>query len=291
LPFVVAHAIQGGGTYDTLEIISCFLSLIILNLSAVAPPQGFTMSAVVTIERRRKMLSFWNELLLSSRNQSHFYELDDDDLTGDAGAKGGAGISVEKWHLNLDMGSAANINLWKKCRDIVLGFGSCYRHRSDANGALMIIYVIVLTLFLVLVSILVPGKLSFKAFAFPILLHIFLIIPMSLFALALAFEGEKVNQVADKSASILASAMLHLEEMISRRKTLMTDVELQMITSARNAASQLQTSLEVTKSLHPTEILNFITLDRALVVSILFAVFAQFTLILDAINLESSASA
>jgi len=281
MPFIVAHGIQGCGTYTGLEIASCILSLCMFFFSGIAPPQGFTISAILTIKRRRKMLSFWNDMLLSSSNQTHFY---DDALEG---AEFAASAS-DKWQLNLDMGNASNINLWKKCRDIIIEFGSGFQRRSDANGALMIIYVIIFTLVLVLVSILLPGKVSFTAFAFPIFLHIMLIIPMSCFALALAFEGEKHKQVSDKSASILASAMLHLEEMISRRKSLMSDVETQMITSARNAANHLQISLETSKLLHPTEILNMITLDRALVVSIVFAVFTQFTLILDALNLQSA---
>jgi len=277
LPFIVAHGIQDGGTYSNTAIVSTFISLLMVLSTTGVPPQGFTFSAILSIKRRTGMLSFMNSLLLPDHYQSHCYDDDTVDRV--------SSWSVEKWGYALDLSCAANISLWKKCRDVVLEYGSGYRCRTDANGAIMIIYVVVFTLVLVLISILAPGKVSFRDFAFPILLHICLLIPMSLFALLLAFEGEKCSQVADKSASILASAMIHLEELISRQKTLMTDLEFQSVTSARCAASQLQTSLEATKLLHPTEILDLITLDRALVLSVLFAVFTQFTLILDALKL------
>jgi hypothetical protein len=348
IPFVVAHIIQDGGTYTGIEIASCIISILVILATSVAPPQGFTLSAILTIARRRKMLSFMNNLLLSDDNQTHFYDdnddfhltqsnedEDEDDQTwgSNPGVKATSiltsigkvdseysTVNTEmkiaaastpkptaattpaptptptstptsthqkpKWNLTIDMSNTSNINLWKRCRDLIMEYGTSYRCRSDANGALMIIYVIVFTLILVLISILVPGKISFSHFAYPIMLHLLLIIPMSLFALALAFEGERCNVASDQSAAILASSMIHFEEKISKRNKLLSQLEFQAVTSARNAASQLQISLEMTKSLHPTEILNLITLDRALVMTILFAVFTQFTLILDALKLR-----
>ncbi len=288
LPFIVAHCIQSGGTYDVLDIASCVVSVLWIISNAVVPPQGFTYGAILSLKRRKEMLSFLNALLMVDRNK---------DIMPQEQANSSNSLHFDKtdkfkgehhvdWDFQLDMKHAGNINLWHDCRDIVVEFGASFRARTDANGAIMILYVAVFTLLLVIASIVLPDKISMRSFAFPILAHIMMILPMTMFAMALAREGEECNTVADKSCHLLSSAMLHFEEEISNSSHVLSALELQRINSARNAAAQLHTSLLISKQLHPVEILRLLTLDRALIATVFSAVFVQLSLILNAITID-----
>jgi hypothetical protein len=104
------------------------------------------------------------------------------------------------------------------------------------------------------VSILVPEKVSFYDYAFPVVLHIFMLLPMSMFAIALAFEGDHCAEVIDLSSSTLANAMLRIEEKFANLNRALTAKESQRLVGARSAAASLQTSLATSKHLHPVQI-------------------------------------
>jgi hypothetical protein len=273
-PYWVAHGFQNGGSYDVAGVISCITSAIITFQVVVPNPQGITYSAILSVKRRKDMLSFLNSLLMSQSDH-----IDEGLIKETTSLK-----HAEDWPYSIDMSHAANMSVWRICRDIVFEFGANYRLRTDANGAIMIMYVLVLTLFLLLVSILVPEKVSFYDYAFPVVFHVLMLIPMSFFAIALAYEGDHCAAEIDLSSSTLANAMLRIEEKFANLNRGLTARESQRLLGARSAASSLQTSLATSKHLHPVQILNMLTLDRALIFTVLFGLFTQFTCILNVLS-------
>ena len=196
---------RGGGTYNGWAIASCIFSFIITYGAGDAPPQGFTYVAVLTIARKTDMLSFMNDLFYCDKYMEH--EMDTvSDLVHDMGAR-----NHRTWKHRMDLTSPENIENWRKMREIVIAFGQSYKARTDANGALIMMYVAIFTLVLLLGTVLLPNRLDWYNYAFYVVFHLSLVVPMGVFAAVLALQGDKCNDVADRSKVALTAAMIQLE--------------------------------------------------------------------------------
>jgi len=194
----------------------------------------------------------------------------------------GKGGLDKAWKHPLDMKVALNIDLWRRCRELLLLFGESYKRRTDANGGLLIAYVAILTMILILGTAVNSGKLEFQENAFPILLHISTLALLSTFSVALAFEGEAFNLVADETKTVLCSSMIQLEAERNNEKHVLDERAQLNMESARFATAQLHESLTASRTLHPIDVLGLIDLNKTLVMTILFAFLTQITLVLDA---------
>ena len=96
LPFLFAHIIDDGGTYDAWSIACIISSVIIMHMMVKGPPHGFTLGAIYSIRRRSNMLHFLNNL---------FSDGDNFDPNKD-------GVDNTVWRHRMDM-CANNIELWR----------------------------------------------------------------------------------------------------------------------------------------------------------------------------------
>ena len=109
LPYIIDYGVRGGGTYDAWSITLCVFSFFMVFLAADAPPQGFTYSAILTIVRKKDMLSFMNDLIYSDKRTEE--ENDDKlDFVHDMGAS-----NHKEWKHRMDLTSPENIENWGKC--------------------------------------------------------------------------------------------------------------------------------------------------------------------------------
>ena len=277
LPYIVDYGVRGGGSYNDWAIASCVMSFLMVFLSGDGPPQGFTYSSILTIARKKDMLSFLNDLIYSDKQIEEEHETVSD-VIHDLGAS-----YHKEWRHRMDLTSPENIENWRKMRDIVMAFGQSYKARTDANGAIMMLYVAVFTLALLLGTVLLPERLDWHNYAFYVIFHISLVIPMGIFAAVLAMQGDACNDVSDKSKMALTAAMIRLE--VRAEKGQLTEEQMSRLGSARFATTQLHESLTSSSRLYPTQILGIIDLDRTLVLSVIFAIVTQITLIIENINI------
>ena len=147
----------------------------------------------------------------------------------------------------------------------------------------MMVYVAVFTIILLLGTVILPDKLDLYNYAFYLIFHISLVLPMGIFAAILAMQGDKCNDVADKSKMALTSAMIRLE--VRAEKGDLTKEQMKKLVSARFATTQLHESLTSSSRLYPTQILGIIDLDRTVVISIAFALITQVTLMIENISI------
>jgi hypothetical protein len=265
LPFICAHGLSEGGMYSLWGIVSCVMSSLSTVMYLWQPPQGFTMGAIFSVRRKTQMFTFMNSLLLANRD-----EVD------------ALGCERDPWHFSIHLTNPANICLWRKCREVVSDFGHRYSLRTECNAGIMMLYVAIFTVLTILWKSISRQKVSFSIFCFPILLHLGLVTIMCAFSIALALEGEECNETAVRAKSILSASAITLEK---RRFAYATHQQHQFDATHR-AMAQLQEFLTTEKDLKPAEILYFIQLDKTLVVTIVFALLTQYTLIFDNVNLD-----
>lgn len=274
LPFIVDNTVRSGGSYNGWSIALVVLSAFFVWFNGDAPPQGWTYAAVLTLSRKRDMLAFLNSLLtnrLPEGTQKNMFKMNDGQQTG--------------WEHLMDLSRVTNLSRWSTMREIVLRFDSGYRSRTDGNGAVIIIYIAIFTLLLLIGTVLIDGKLSWSNYAYYFLMHISLLLPMSWFAATMSLEGDECNDVADQSKMALTLGMVHLEE---RHETgHLTREQSLRVPAARFAATQLQESLSAGSRLYSIQMLSVIDLNRTLVISILFAVVTQITLLIENIDFDS----
>ena len=148
----------------------------------------------------------------------------------------------------MDLTSPENIEKGRKnACEIVVAFGQSYKVRCDANGAIMMVYVAVFTIILLLGTVILPDKLDLYNYAFYLIFHISLVLPIGIFAAILAMQGDKCNDVADKSKMALTSAMIRLE--VRAEKGDLTKEQMKKLVSARFATTQLHESHEFEQTL------------------------------------------
>ena len=277
LPFIVDILVRGGGTYSGWDVSVCAISTLMFIFAMQGPPQGFTYSAILTICRKTDMLSYLNELLYSDRLKEEDKDTSHD-LIHDLGAS-----HHKKWDHRMDLTCAHNIDNWQKMRDIIMLFGDGYQARCDANGGIVMLYVVLFTLLLALGTVIMGAdKLDWYNYAFYLAMHLSLILPMGAFAIVLALEGDKNNNVADQSKMALTSAMISLE--VRNQNGELTKVQRDRMVSARFATTQLHESLTSSTRLFPTQVLGIIELNRTVVLSIAFAVLTQITLMIENVD-------
>ena len=72
------------------------------------------------------------------------------------------GARNRTWKHRMDLTSPENIENWRKMREIVIAFGQSYKARTDANGAIIMMYVAIFTLVLLLGTVLLPNRLDWE---------------------------------------------------------------------------------------------------------------------------------
>ena len=202
------------------------------------------------------------------------------------------------WAHEMDLTRATNLESWRLCSHVLLNFGDNYRKRTDANGAILILYVGIMTLFLVLGSVTLGGQILFSTYCYAIILHSILLCSMGAFALTMSMYGDECNNVGDLSKNILASAMLNLEAEVQESQYEDRDEDVEsggsvkdpsqayVLQSSRYAATQLQEVLSSTKVLYAMEMFDMVHLDRNLGLSIVFAMATQITLMFEVISFQ-----
>jgi len=269
LPFVSAEWLgNNGGTYGHWGITSCIFSTFTTIAFGGLLPQGFFFGAFVSIRRRRRMLEFLNCLICLEQGSFRSGILNEDS------------IIQSKWRLPLDLTRAENIDLWRRCREVVMRFGEAHKQRTDSNGGILLFYGIMLTIFLLFATVISNGKLIFEDYAYPILLHLSTLPLLTLFMIKLAREGELFATASEKSKDILSSSILSLES--SRHK--LGDKQRQDLDSARFATQLLQETLTASRWLHPIDMLGIIDLNKTLVISAIVAFVTQLVLLLQLTN-------
>ncbi len=305
LPFIVAHLIDDGKSeYSDTAIASCFFSSFFTWMTGADTTQGFTFSAILSIQRRREMMAFLNLLFVGGAEEfgrrshegvstwlergedvawNHDNDENDDNDENNALLKEKtkeSGVADDgEWKYPMDITNPGNIELWRECRDIIGDFGSSFRKRTDANAIIMICYLLLATLIIILLSVLSPNKVLFKDYAWLVITHLAFVVPMAIFAIMLALEGDACSDEITRSSMVLANASIKMEALIHQME--LSSYQLQQIQGIRFSIGQLQKSLEISTLIKPLELLGLITLDKTLVFTILFAAFTQFTLILE----------
>lgn len=178
----------------------------------------------------------------------------------------------------------------RRCRDVVLQFGAKYKARTDANGALMVVYVGAFTVLIIILSVIYPDDtVSFEDFGFVITAHLLIILMMGVFSVALSLEGDECNEMADRTIIRLSNAVIHLESqriIILEKHPQNRNSEFQIQhESAVSAMVQLQRSIDASQKVHPVELLDFVYLSKGLVMTVLFGLLTQITLILEKVTL------
>ena len=189
----------------------------------------------------------------------------------------------------MDLTRAANLDVWRMCSNVLLHFGDGYRKRTDANGAILLMYVAFMTLSFVIASVSLGNKVLFSKYCYAIILHTVLLLSTGGFALLMSMYGDECNNVGDFSKNVLASAMLNLEAEVQdaqydKTKEPMNPTQAYILQSSRYAATQLQEVLSSTKVLYPMEMFDLVQLDRNLGLSIIFACATQFTLMMEIVS-------
>jgi hypothetical protein len=271
MPYVVDLTVRGGGQYSSLGIVTCVLSVLMSLMQGVMPPQGFIFSAILTVIRKKDNLAFLNALLASDMPGSV--------KTSKRGRSHDPSQLSHAWKHHIDISKPSNIARWQYMREIVLRFGSSYKARTDANGSIVMMYVGLFTIFLVIGTVVMNGTLPWEDYAFYFVMHLMLIIPMGFFGVSMALEGDLCNDVADQTKLALSMAMMRLEE--KNEKSLLSKVQVENLHSCRFAATQLHEALAASARLNPTQMLDIIDLDRTLVLSVVFAVVTQITLMFE----------
>lgn len=274
LPYIVDNTVRNGGSYNSWSIPLIIMSALIVYFNGDAPPQGWTYAAVLTLSRKREMLSFLNSLLTDRLSEG----------TGKGLPRINESQRMEWAHL-LDLSRVSNLSRWHTMREIVMRFDSGYRSRTDGNGAVIMVYIAAFTLALLIGTVLIDGKLAWSEYAYPFLMHISLLLPMGWFAATMCLEGDSCNEVADQSKLALTLGMVQLEE--REEKGTLSSEQADRIPAARFAATQLQEALSAGARLNSVQMLQVIDLNRTLVISIIFAVITQITLLLENIDFTS----
>ncbi len=274
LPFICAHGILDGGTYSAWSVASCTLSTFTSLTNIWSPPQGFTAGAVYCFRRKREMFSFINCLLLTNRES----------MENRAGIDSGEIL----WPFPMDLTNPSNIYLWMRCRDVVADFGQKYTLRAECNAALMFLYIAVCTVLIIFMKSVFRQMILFSEFCFVIIFHLALVTMMSLFAVALALEGEACNETGTRAKGVLSTSAIHLESKhVAYANQAYDRTTANAADAAHRAMMQLQEFLTAQTNLKPAELLYFVQLDKTLVATIAFVLLTQFTLIFDIVRFES----
>jgi hypothetical protein len=274
LPYIVDNTARESGSYNGWSISLIITSAFIIWFYGDGPPQGWTYSAIVTLSRKRDMLAFLNALLtdrMPEASRKTMFSMREGDR--------------KEWTYLMDLSRVANLSRWQTMRDVVMRFDTGYRSRTDGNGAVIMIYIAIFTLFLLLGTVLINGRLGWSDYAYYFLMHISLLLPMGIFAATMSLQGDACNDVADQSKLALTLGMVQLEEKHETGK--LSHDQSERVPAARFAATQLQEALSAASRLYSVQMLQVIDLNRTLVISIIFAVVTQITLLLENIDFRT----